>query len=383
MPDKYPCFTVTDLSADERFRNLPFVAGPPGFRFYAGTCLTTKRGVNIGSLFIIDDKVRPELTPSQVDFLGTVAGIVMRNLELNQEAEERRRSLKMSGALNAFQEGRISISNISTPEKASPSPNPPMKDPKIRASSISVEDGSITMTPDGVYGFRETNRQQNESMSDFAAASNVDDEPDLTALDSSTEKPRQRRSQEQDPNSIFVRAASLLCQSLELQETGGVAFLDSSVGFHGRELDTPPSAITDDKLSANSWDPMSPSNTSLRSRTFEKNSNTVSDVIGFSTAEFALGHKANMQEVTSFNPVDQSTLQGLLENYPRGKLWSFDSDGILSPWDEDLSSGSSPLTPDESALVRHQRKQTEATMLSKHFPKGEPLCLEVRIKAAE
>lgn len=86
-----------DLSADERFNTLPFVTGPPNFRFYAGTCLTTRRGINIGSLFIVDDRVRPELTASQVDFLGTVAAIVMRNLELNQEAEERNRFLKMSG----------------------------------------------------------------------------------------------------------------------------------------------------------------------------------------------------------------------------------------------------------------------------------------------
>ena len=306
----------------------------------------------------------------------------MRNLELNQEAEERRRSLKMSGALNAFQEGRFSISDMAPSEKASTSRDLPVENRKTRARSLSVEDGSISMTIDGFYGFREKNRLQDQSMSVLAAASNVVDEPDLHLVDSSSEKPRQRRYKEHDPNSIFVRAANLLCQSLELQETGGVAFLDSSVGFHGRELDTPTSANTDDKLSANSWDHMSPTNNSVRNRAFEKKSNKVSDVIGFSTAEFALGHKAKMQQVTSFNPVDQCTLQGLLRNYPRGKLWSFDSDGVLSPWDEDLSSGSSSLTSDETALVRHQRKQTEATMLSKHFPKGELSCREVRIKAA-
>lgn len=32
-----PCFTVTDLSKDDRFNRLPFVTGPPNFRFYAGT----------------------------------------------------------------------------------------------------------------------------------------------------------------------------------------------------------------------------------------------------------------------------------------------------------------------------------------------------------
>ena len=32
-----PCFTVTDLSKDERFNQLTFVSGPPYFKFYAGT----------------------------------------------------------------------------------------------------------------------------------------------------------------------------------------------------------------------------------------------------------------------------------------------------------------------------------------------------------
>ena len=359
------------------------MAGPPHFRFYAGTCLTTKKGINIGSLFIIDDKVRPELTPSQVDFLGTVAGIIMKNLELNQEAEERRRSLKMSGALNAFQEGRISIPDTAPTEKASPSHKPPIKNPEIRASSISVEDGSIGMTSDGFYSFRDTNWQQNQSVAGLAAASSVADEPGLHLLGSSSEEPQQRRDQEHDPNSVFVRAASLLRQSLELHETGGVAFLDSSVGFHSRELDTSSSTVADDNLSANSWDPMSPTNASLGSRAFEKKNSKVSDVISFSTAEFALGNKTNMQEVTSFDPVDQRTLQGLLQSYPRGKLWSFDSDGILSRWDEDPSSGSSPSSPDETARMRHQRKQTEATILSKHFPKGKLSCVEVWVMAAE
>ena len=300
----------------------------------------------------------------------------MKNLELNQEAEERRRSLKMSGALNAFQEGRISISEMAPTDKASPSHNPPMKNPEIRASSISVEDCSISMTSDGSHGFRDTNRQQIQNVTGLAAASSVADEPGLHLLGPSSEKPQQRRDQEHDPNSVFVRAASLLRQSLELHETGGVAFLDSSVGFHGRELDTSSSTVADDNLSANSWDPMSPTNASLGSRAFEKKNNKVSDVISFSTAEFALGDKTNVQEVTSFDPVDQRTLQGLLQSYPRGKLWSFDSDGILSRWDEDLSSGSSPSSPDETALMRHQRKQTEATILSKHFPKGNPHVLK-------
>lgn len=108
-PDAYPCFTVTDFWRDERFNRLPFVSGPPNFRFYAGTPLTTRNGINIGSLFILDDKVRPSLTPAQEKLLGTIAATIMGHLETNREAEERRKVLRMAKGLNAFVGGKSSF----------------------------------------------------------------------------------------------------------------------------------------------------------------------------------------------------------------------------------------------------------------------------------
>lgn len=104
-----PCFTVTDLSKDRRFNQLPFVTGPPYFRFYAGTPLTTKKGINIGSLFVIDDKARPLLGDEQEEFLGTMAGIVMKHMEITSEAEERRKINRMSQGLNCFVEGKYHL----------------------------------------------------------------------------------------------------------------------------------------------------------------------------------------------------------------------------------------------------------------------------------
>ena len=51
-------FEVLDLTEDERFNTLPFVTGPPHFRYYCGVPLRTKKGISIGSLFALDDKVR-------------------------------------------------------------------------------------------------------------------------------------------------------------------------------------------------------------------------------------------------------------------------------------------------------------------------------------
>lgn len=101
-----PCFTVNDLSKDERFKSLPFVTGYPYFKFYVGAPLTTKKGINIGSLFILDDVVRPHLTEDQEEFLGSIAQIVMKHFETTREAEERRKVMRMSMGLSSFVEGR-------------------------------------------------------------------------------------------------------------------------------------------------------------------------------------------------------------------------------------------------------------------------------------
>lgn len=69
----FAAFVVSDLSKDERFNQLPFVSGPPYMKFYGGTPIVTKRGIPIGSLFVIDDRVRLGLTPDEVHFMGTMA----------------------------------------------------------------------------------------------------------------------------------------------------------------------------------------------------------------------------------------------------------------------------------------------------------------------
>jgi GAF domain-containing protein len=56
----YPCFEVNDLAADPRFAGLPIVDGTTAsYRFYAGTPITTSHGINIGSIFILDNQPRP------------------------------------------------------------------------------------------------------------------------------------------------------------------------------------------------------------------------------------------------------------------------------------------------------------------------------------
>jgi len=106
IPAAAGTFTITDLSQDAQFNELPFVTGPPHFRFYAGAPLTTSNGINIGSIFILDNMTRKPLTPNQEAFLGTMAQTIMKHLEINREADERKKAMRLSMGMNAFVEGK-------------------------------------------------------------------------------------------------------------------------------------------------------------------------------------------------------------------------------------------------------------------------------------
>jgi len=88
-------FVVPDASADSRFDKAPIVAGPPGFRFYAGAPLVSPGGQRIGSLCVLDFKPHHDFSDSSMRILAGLAGTSiellearLRNMELARCTEE-------------------------------------------------------------------------------------------------------------------------------------------------------------------------------------------------------------------------------------------------------------------------------------------------------
>lgn len=75
---------VRDLTQDVRFRELPYVAGPPHMRFYAGAPLINPEGYALGTICVGDFEPR-QLRPDQVDALRRLARQAIGQLELRRQ----------------------------------------------------------------------------------------------------------------------------------------------------------------------------------------------------------------------------------------------------------------------------------------------------------
>lgn len=375
MIDDYPCFTVTDLTKDERFNQLPFVTGPPFFRFYAGTPLTTNNGVNIGSLFVIDHRVRPELNEDQVDCLGTIAKIVMQSMQLSSEAAERKRSLKMSQGLQAFQDGKDSQQRDIHGRDGVDYDNFIAQGNDPDRPRTNGDDG------DSLHSLDEaTSPTAEKTRMDFEApvAADVLSPPDPYADDNSKES---AKDVEQSSNTPFMRSANLLREALDLHNTGGVVFFKADSRYRNREASQLELDASEDDFSGS---PRKKKGSSVSSgSSHEHPASKKSDVLSFSTADLPLGTAKELGKIRSFSPMAEHLLHQLLQRYPKGNMWCFDEDGEPA---NKLPFSASSRSYSVSGRVqlgrnipgRDRRGQSEARQLRQCFPNGECVCLSVR-----
>ncbi|PZQ24675.1 MAG: histidine kinase [Sphingopyxis macrogoltabida] len=80
---------ITDATQDPRFADNPLVTGEPYIRFYAGMPLRAPNGVVLGTLCVIDEKVRAVPDARDMERLADFAAIIMAEAELRRTAIER------------------------------------------------------------------------------------------------------------------------------------------------------------------------------------------------------------------------------------------------------------------------------------------------------
>ena len=407
VPGGFPCFIVTDLSKDARFNQLPFVTGPPFFRYYAGTPLTTENGINIGSLFILDVVARPVLTAQQQGFLGSIAQVIVGHMEVFREAEERKNVMRMSRGLNAFVEGKSALSphdsalrsSILDRSKGAESGQVELLDcltieAQSKNTHVIVSDGLDDRSPavlaengkacdkfsptSGTLPTADTTRNGEISPTDQdTSQSESEDEAQIGKEDTGHQR-------------TITRAANLLHQSLGLQHGGGVVYLDTTMNYPGRG-DNPrkdpqqsdPKAQDHFETAIGRLSVPRRRNSSISTPGIfmydggngsldERKPQNPAGIISLSKSNDCMSVQNGANEtagLTSFTPLGEETLQYFLNRYPQGKLWSFDEDGSLSASEEDTTQGETL----GNRATRSQKMYLIAGMLRKHFPAGEQL----------
>ncbi|KAJ5930492.1 hypothetical protein N7466_005985 [Penicillium verhagenii] len=398
----YQLLTINDLSEHERYKQLPFVEKDPKFKFYAGTPLTTNNNINLGCLFVLDSKPRNGLSELERDTLGSLSMLILDYMRICRQASEGRRAARLSRGLSYFVEGSSSFVDTLDPS---------------RADSIGLFSATTQSTSNRLSTFgdsREGNSADHashngsrESPYQTASHSGSRESPYQTASQSGSRESPYRTASHSPPNArslsnevqsfdsdvseskldagtsgaasslpewvtsssrnrlppddsqgnswCFSRAANLLRESLDLSRDGGVAFFEAN--------NTP--FMEPDSESDCSADTSGPAT-----------------IFSLSTHDEPFSFSQRDESVT--NPVanlDRTFLSLLLRRYPKGKLWSFHRDGLISTSDDDddhiprywESPGANRSAPASSTIggskpMAKRRKAAENTMLNLYFP---------------
>ena len=99
-------FIGPDLSKDERFADLPYVAGDPHLRFYCGMALINPDGYAVGTLCVLDFESR-EMEFRRQEALRRLSRQVVTQLELRRSLAKQRVALsELESARQAVEEER-------------------------------------------------------------------------------------------------------------------------------------------------------------------------------------------------------------------------------------------------------------------------------------
>lgn len=395
------------MQKDERYSNLSFVAGFPEWRFYSGTPLRTKSGINIGALCILDHTPREGLSDDQQSFMVTVAETIMSHLEMKREAEERRKMSRMTRGLNAFVEGRSFLQsevNISYTARngsesrrrtkdANVSPSRTGKAPASLEHAFPLPSNSDATDPGSLVYVESPTAGSENATGDLQLRPSASSSINQSLLgrqsphDGSELEP-QTNDMDRGYDWIYARAANLLRESLDLREDDGVVFLDTSISI-GDEKKSPScsSSGTSSSDSENEShtdhtphrQPQSKSHLNASSRSYtsrfeselKETETKTARILKLSTAASPISAGPSDAMAGGFNPLGQRFLQDIFKHYPRGKLWIFDSEGSMSSADEKAS-----LLPDRKPRsrgrqFRRRRKEEEARLLQASFPGGQ------------
>ncbi|QPC73444.1 hypothetical protein HYE68_004196 [Fusarium pseudograminearum] len=338
-----PIRVVSDLATSEEFRHTWYYKTRPEHRFYAGVPITTPRGINIGVFCILDNKPRDSFDEASIQIMRDISASILGQMELTRSGDGRRPGERMVRGLGSYVEGKATMSGWRSSFT------------HAFDTDVGTEEGALNQTQQKLQ-----NRREHASS---VGSSEQMATPDTFILESPMEKrsaspprPTERQlhpdasgeeSQQSQLKHIFSKAANILRESIEVE---GVLFLDASVGtFAGRvrsgsvRRESQAHERSSSSSSSSSTSRGHVSVSSPRSSGDPQAKGAPCPILGFSTS---MSSSINGEAPAGRSQiVPERQLQRLLRRYPKGKIFNFDSQGVMA---------SSDPTSEDSAMAAFQ-----------------------------
>jgi hypothetical protein len=349
---------INDVAQTERFASRTYVRHKPRVAFFAAAALVSQRGAVIGCISVFDDTPRPEgMAESAIEHLQDLAATISTYLVTYTVQDQYRRGEKLTRGLISFAEGASALMPIESVERldstpASPSGTTTTSDIDDHLSAAAAFEGPRNVLQPSRQSSRQPSPQPSHPDTQSQLSSHVLGQAQ-TSAGSNTIRPGSARHTSiktlqdsilpMNSRSMFLRAANVMMASSDLD---GVVILDASVAATGhrqhptsRNHDhdherTSDGTETGHSKSSSSDEPSGDSSSySGRDQSIKSSSRRLCQVLG-----------SALQDQHKLGTLAETNLARLLREYPHGKVFTFNSQGISMSSTDD--SGSSTVSVD-------------------------------------
>ncbi|KAJ5263325.1 sensor histidine kinase/response regulator [Penicillium angulare] len=385
-------FMIPDLTQDSCFKSASFVTGAPHHRFYISVPIRSPEHYIIGSVAILDDKPRENMSTQDMHFLEELSVTIMEYLLSQRAMREENREEKMVRALGLFVRGKSDLSEGIDSRDISDHPPDGLDHVNKKLEEIQISDQAGTNATKSNRGRTSTSSieqavptsvDQSRSRSPvrkFKMSENQGEESDIVkeeneqrpALTRTTER-LQKSLAPSSVQSVLNRASCLMNQALEIE---GAMFIDASV-YARRQMmgvgsDSAVHKGADNEQNQNqNGHRGSEIPPELQPDSVGDDNEPRSLVLGYSTST-ASGRDDNKLE-SHYVPLPGSFVNHLIERYPRGKIFHIDKDGSIAVSYEGLADDVSQAYVGKENEVKpgspKEKGYQEETMEIKHFHK--------------
>lgn len=327
-----PALVVPDCRFDTRFYKRPYVLSEPGVRFYAGVPIVSPLGHRIGVYAVSDEKPHEGLTIEELKFMEGVARTIMDHLETARDRVDRFKGERIVRGLAAFIEG----SSVAVAPDQSPNHSP-----EPRPSQVSLVSRRRPLSRNVSYNRSESDSQPwSEDPGSSPATSIFSSSAPSTSP--SRSRPKDRKGPKTQPKGdalgqMYTQAAELLRQSTLAD---GVALFGASPSNSKQQL----RRALGGSLHSSDEEDVSASMTSGSEGVGLDSSDSDSSPAArpCKILACALADDKARADIEQGSALTLGALERYFDLFPKGKAFSFTSEGAGISSEDDSASDREP-----------------------------------------